>query len=68
MNEQEKIKKLSDALSAVLLFHSGGHWNYHKERAWHDITGATEATTKVLCDFVRRSLAECEIKVDIHNE
>jgi len=44
------------ALEAVLLFHSGDDWDARKRYAWLVFTGTTEATTKVLCDTVRKAL------------
>ena len=46
----------SPALEAVLLFHSGGPWDAAKRARWLEITGNTEATTKILCDTVRGAL------------
>ncbi len=44
-------------LEAVLLFHSGSPWTPEKQAQWKTLTGADEATTKVLCDQVREALA-----------
>ena len=48
---------LRDACRAVLLFHSGGEWDEERRNEWHALTGEDEATTKILCDTVRRALA-----------
>lgn len=48
---------LRDACRAVLLFHSGADWNEERRNEWHALTGEGEATTKILCDTVRRALA-----------
>lgn len=41
------------ALAAVLLFHSAGRWDAQKRQQWWNLTFSEEATTKVLCEFVR---------------
>ncbi len=48
---------LRDACEAVLLFHSGGEWDEAKRNEWFNLTGETDATTKIMCDTVRRALA-----------
>lgn len=55
--ESEPSYDVRDALTAVLLFHSGGEWTADKAGVWLRITGTREATTKVLCDHVRSALA-----------
>lgn len=47
---------LINALKLVLLFHHGGAWTTDNKAEWKKITGHTEATTKVLCDHVRKML------------
>jgi len=47
---------LLEALEAVLMFHAGGQWDADKRNRWQVLTGHEEATTKVLCDFVRAAL------------
>lgn len=44
------------ALCAVLLFHSPSLWTDTKRLCWMELTGSSEATTKVLCDTVRKAL------------
>ena len=44
------------ALEATLLFHSGQPWDKEKSSKWFQITKAYEATTKVLCDHIRKVL------------
>lgn len=44
------------ALEAVLLFHDASPWDVTKRYAWYALTRSTEATTKVLCDTVRKAL------------
>lgn len=53
-----EIEKLRDALRAVLLFHSCTGWGGPEVERWYNLTHETEATTKVLCDTVRRALGE----------
>lgn len=47
-----------NALEAVLLFYSPPPWDAAKRARWQALTGADEATTRVLCDTVRKALAE----------
>lgn len=49
---------LLKACKATLLFHGAGHWDDEKRLEWLNLTGHSEATTKVLCDFVRAALAK----------
>ena len=53
-------ESLRDALDAVLMFHSGGPWTDEKRLKWRHIVGTDEATTKQLCDHIRRVLAKEE--------
>ncbi len=46
------------ALDAVILFHSGGPWNNSKIAKWKSITGAGEATSKILCKHIRKVLGD----------
>lgn len=53
---ETQVESVKKALSAVLLFHSGSPWDEEKSLEWFRLTGAYEATTKMLCDAVRRVL------------
>lgn len=44
------------ALEATLLFHSGQPWDKEKSSKWFQLTKSYEATTKVLCDHIRKVL------------
>lgn len=46
------------ALETVLLFHGEGQWDITMRRKWEEITGSPVATTRSLCDYVRRVLKE----------
>lgn len=48
---------MRNALRLVLLFYHTGQWGQDRRDEWRRLTGTTEATTKVLCDHVRSSLA-----------
>ncbi len=48
---------VEDCLMLPLLFHGGGMWDEKRRAEWLRITGTTEATTKVMCDHLRRALA-----------
>lgn len=49
-----------DALRLPLLFHHGGPWTPADRAEWIRITGVDEATTKVMCDHIRATLAASE--------
>lgn len=51
---------MEDALEAVLLFHSGGPWDDEKRERWFKLTGMQEASTRTLCDAVRKVLGVVE--------
>jgi hypothetical protein len=51
-----KARRYRDALEAVLLFHSASPWTPEKQARWAKLTGEAEATTRALCDAVRRAL------------
>jgi len=44
------------ALEATLLFHSGQPWDKAKSSRWTQLTKSYEATTKALCDHIRKVL------------
>lgn len=52
---------LIEACKAVLLFHAGAPWN-ELESDWNRCTQGAEATTKGLCDMVRRAIERAEIE------
>lgn len=45
------------ALEAVLLFH-GGQWDKDIHARWRNITKTNDATTKALCDHIRKVLGQ----------
>jgi hypothetical protein len=47
---------IDDAFRAVLMFHDPGEWTAERRAEWKRITGSDEATTKVLCDHIRKVL------------
>jgi hypothetical protein len=49
-------EQMAAALEAVLLFHSSGPWNAARCAEWEELTGATECTSRALCDAVRAAL------------
>lgn len=51
------IVRLQWAAELVLRFHSGAEWSDHDRELWKRRTGRDEATTKVMCDFLRSALA-----------
>lgn len=52
-------RALTEALRAVLLFHSGSPWTPEKSAEWDRLVGGfREASTKVLCDTVRAALTK----------
>lgn len=48
--------EMRDALRLVLMFHAGGEWGELRREQWKSITGTYEATSKVMCDHIRRVL------------
>lgn len=69
MNNTERITKMRLALELVLLFHGNGPWDDYKRQAWSngltELLGVAfsredyptnEATTKNLCNAVRKAL------------
>ncbi len=53
-----KMRLMGRALDTVLLFHSAGPWDKSRRASWKRLTGADDATTKVLCDLVRAAVGE----------
>jgi hypothetical protein len=53
-----RAPEMAGALAAVLLFHSTSPWDDEKRRRWRRLAESEEATTKVLCDLVRRALGQ----------
>lgn len=51
-----EVRRLRDALEAVLMFHSAGPWGGQQQMKWDRLTGCAEPTTKGLCDVVRNAL------------
>lgn len=53
------VHDLRDALRLVLLFHRGGQWTDEDGQEWERITkGGNDATTKAMCDHIRKVLDE----------
>lgn len=53
-NDRDALLKV---VNALLMFHSGREWTVDDRAEWTALTGATECTTKSLCDFARSQLA-----------
>lgn len=53
-----RLETTADALELPLLFHAGGPWDDAKRARWKALTGTEEATTRVMCDAIRRVLAD----------
>lgn len=56
----EATDKLLAACKAALLFHGAAHWTIEEKTKWWNITQRSEATTKILCDTIRKAIAEAE--------
>ena len=54
--ERTRNQDMLKACKATLLFHSGKAWDDPSRESWFNLTQSTEATTKVLCDFVRDAI------------
>jgi hypothetical protein len=50
--------RIVEALEAVLLFYHAGEWTSDLRLRWHNLTAGADCTTKGLCDFIRKRLAE----------
>lgn len=48
--------KQDDALRLVLLFYRVGPWTAEDRKEWKRITGEESATTKNMCDHIRKIL------------
>lgn len=51
---------LKDAARLTLMFHAGGPWDGERAAEWTRLTGHKDATTKILCDFIRKAIAKSE--------
>jgi hypothetical protein len=58
LEQWDKELAMQNALSALLLFHSGTPWDDQKRALWFNLTGQQDATTKVLCDVARKALGQ----------
>jgi hypothetical protein len=56
---REDNAELLAALRLVLLFYTID-WTEDKKAEWQRITGATEATTKVMCDYIHAVIIKAE--------
>lgn len=52
------VTPLVSALRLPLLFHQGGEWTPEHRAEWLKITGYEDATTRVMCDHIRKVLGE----------
>lgn len=52
----EQFQNITNALQCVLLFYNGGYWNSQTVEKWTQLTGEKDATTRVICDTVRKCL------------
>jgi hypothetical protein len=50
--------RLVQALQAILLFYVPGPWDSARQLEWGQLTDHADCTTKGLCDFIRKRLAE----------
>ncbi len=59
---QAYITELQDALRLVLMYHDEGaiwgEWKKAHLKQWKRITNEGDATTKVMCDHIRKVLGE----------
>ncbi len=56
---QDVLGAAEEAFRLVLMFYHP-EWDDAKRRAWQAITGSDEATTKVMCDHIRKVMAQLE--------
>lgn len=50
--------ELRDALRLPLLFHAGGPWTERMADEWQRIVGPVPATSKTMCDHIRKVIAK----------
>ena len=50
-------ERLRAALALPLMFYAGGPWLESRAKKWLEITGESEATTRIMCDHIRKALA-----------
>ena len=58
---QHRCAQLEDCVDLVLLFHRGGPWLDSDRLRWQRITGNDDATTKAMCDHLRKRMATTEV-------
>ena len=52
-DNRKRIAALEKALRLVLLFYTVGPWTGANRAQWLETTGASDATTKAMCDHIR---------------
>jgi hypothetical protein len=57
-NRAKQRDVLLPACQAALAFHTIAPWNRDAQLLWMRLTGSSEATTKVVCDVLRKALEE----------
>jgi hypothetical protein len=60
--KEAEIAKLRAALELPLLFYTAD-WSEPTMARWLEITGTTQATTKIMCDHIRKAFAEDDQKM-----
>lgn len=56
----DETQHKTNALEAVLLFHSTPPWDWDKQDRWREIIGVEECTAVILCDFIRKVSGKAE--------
>jgi hypothetical protein len=54
------VEALRAALHLTLTFYTAPYWTPDMRSDWKEATGSDDATTKVLCDYIRHELAKIE--------
>lgn len=54
----DRLDELEEAVQVVLLFHGGGAWTEADHAVWRERTGEDMASTRTLCDYLRRVLGD----------
>ncbi len=62
------VELLRSALVATLMFYRAGVWTDADRERWKQLTGGSEATTKVLCDAIRIALDHAESQFRVHSD
>lgn len=64
----DRLDDMENALCMSLMFHRGGVWTEADRAVWKERTGEDVASTRTLCDYLRRVLAVESVATDGEEE